>query len=145
MKLYIRKIYYDIIKQINKMELTKKEIEQKMIEEHKKYDKSHGTFYDRGMSDCYYLRKRMPHKWKTFSNIINTIIVLASTPEEEEEYNCGYDYQEIGTVRRWTHTTEISNERTLYGRWNGNWEGRPIYNDTQYSSMYDQSMYYLNK
>lgn len=53
-------------------------------------DTSHGSPYDRGKSDRYYMRPRNPHKW--IANESGVICVRQKLESEEEiaSYNLGY-------------------------------------------------------
>jgi len=89
-----------------------------MAETNEKYEKKHGSFYDRGGSDSYYRRTRFPHKWiwNDEKESGYGIIIEATTPEEIEAYNSGYDLMELSGFRKWD-TVETSDERELYGVW----------------------------
>jgi len=60
------------------------------MDETTKYDKSRGSFYDRGKADSYYRRRPNPHKMTApdFKR------VAASTPEEHAAYHAGYNFNE---------------------------------------------------
>lgn len=66
----------------------------------KTYDGSHGSFFDRGSADSYYGRGRRPHRGGVGG--MSGPEILASTKEEYEAYNAGYDYnEECGGKKDW--------------------------------------------
>lgn len=75
----------------------------------KQYDKSHGSFFDRGSADSYYGRERNPHRGDVggFFRIARAIPldglrIDAITEAELEAYHAGYDYNEqYGDRKSW--------------------------------------------
>lgn len=66
----------------------------------KKYDSSHGSFFDRGSADSYYGRPRVPHRGGVGGD--SGPRIEAKTPEEFEAYHAGYDdNEEFGDKKRW--------------------------------------------
>jgi hypothetical protein len=66
----------------------------------KVYDCEHGSFFDRGSADSYYHRDRDPHRGGVGGN--SGARIEAVTPEELEQYNAGYDYnEEYGGKKDW--------------------------------------------
>jgi hypothetical protein len=55
----------------------------------KVYDESHGSPFDRGSADKWYMRPRHPHKYP--NGTYNGAAVTDLTPEEIEAYHAGYD------------------------------------------------------
>ena len=66
----------------------------------KTYDSAHGSFFDRGAADSYYGRGRTPHRGGVGGDSGERI--EATTQEEVEAYNAGYDYNErFGDKKSW--------------------------------------------
>lgn len=66
----------------------------------KKYSKIHGSPWDRGLADSYYGRKKDPHFWPEGTGKGKKVTDL--TPEQEEAYHAGYDYNEkMGEKKQW--------------------------------------------
>jgi hypothetical protein len=66
----------------------------------KTYDKEHGSFFDRGSADSYYGRGREPHRGGVGG--MSGLRIPATTHEEIEAYNAGYDYNEqYGDKKDW--------------------------------------------
>ena len=64
------------------------------------YDKSHGSFFDRGSADSYYGRPRDPHRGGVGGN--SGLRVDAVFESELEAYHAGYDYnEEFGDRKSW--------------------------------------------
>lgn len=64
------------------------------------YDKSHGSFFDRGSADNYYGRPRDPHRGGVGGNSGERI--AASTADEVTAYYAGYEYnEEFGDKKSW--------------------------------------------
>jgi hypothetical protein len=64
------------------------------------YDKSHGSFFDRGSADNYYGRPRDPHRGGVGG--MSGPRVEAKTADELEAYHAGYDFQEqLGDKKDW--------------------------------------------
>ncbi len=64
------------------------------------YDKSHGSFFDRGSADSYYGRPRDPHKGGVGG--MSGIRMDALAEDEFEAYHAGYDYNEqYGDKKSW--------------------------------------------
>lgn len=55
-------------------------------------DRSHGSPYDRGRADSYYLRPPRPHKWM---DGIGRVEITDLTPAEIDEYHQGFDDNEL--------------------------------------------------
>jgi hypothetical protein len=96
---------------------------EEMIKDHKKYNQEHGSFYDRGHSDCYYSRKRLPHKWVEVKdtnftyNVVKDIVVLAETDDEIMEYLAGYDFCEKFGERKFGFEMKRTSAKNLYGEY----------------------------
>jgi hypothetical protein len=56
------------------------------------FDKSHGSFFDRGSADSYYGRDRNPHRGGVGG--MSGPRIDAKTEFEIEAYNAGYDFNE---------------------------------------------------
>ena len=56
------------------------------------YDRSHGSFFDRGSADSYYGRPRNPHRGGVGGG--SGLRIEAVTEEEFEAYHAGYDFNE---------------------------------------------------
>jgi hypothetical protein len=56
------------------------------------FDKSHGSFFDRGSADSYYGRDRNPHRGGVGGR--SGLRIEATTEAEFHAYNAGYDYNE---------------------------------------------------
>ena len=66
----------------------------------KTYESSHGSFFDRGAADSYYDRIRDPHRGGVGGD--SGPRIDATTFEEVEAYNAGYDYNErFGDKKNW--------------------------------------------
>jgi len=64
------------------------------------FDKSHGSFFDRGSADSYYGRDRDPHRGGVGGGSGSRID--ATTEAELEAYHAGYDYnEEFGDKKSW--------------------------------------------
>ena len=64
------------------------------------FDKSHGSFFDRGSADSYYGRQRDPHRGGVGG--MSGPKILASYAEDIEAYHAGYDYnEEFGDKKSW--------------------------------------------
>ena len=64
------------------------------------FDKSHGSFFDRGSADSYYHRSRDPHRGGVAGG--SGPRVEATEPDELEAYHAGYDYNEqYGDKKDW--------------------------------------------
>ena len=72
--------------------------EARIMTEH--FDKSHGSFFDRGSADSYYGRPRDPHRGGVGGN--SGLRIEAILPAEHEAYHAGYDYnEEYGDRKSW--------------------------------------------
>lgn len=70
-----------------------------------KYDKKHGSPYDRGRADSWYRRGKYPHKWPEGTGRGQQVTDL--TPDEIEAYNAGYDDNErYGDHKEWDDMEE---------------------------------------
>jgi len=68
-------------------------------DKYEKYD-YHGGPFDRGSADSYYWRPRKPHKYP--NGTYNGPEVTDLTPEEEEAYYAGYEWnEENGDKKDW--------------------------------------------
>lgn len=56
-------------------------------------DHPHGSPYDRGSADAYYLRTRDPHYWPQGTYHGTRVEAKDMTPEQLADYNRGYDEQ----------------------------------------------------
>jgi hypothetical protein len=66
----------------------------------KMFDKSHGSFFDRGSADSYYHRARNPHRGGVGGN--SGPRIPATTESEIQAYHAGYDYnEEYGDKKSW--------------------------------------------
>lgn len=64
------------------------------------YDKSHGSFFDRGSADSYYGRERNPHRGGVGG--MSGLRIDAITEAELEAYHAGYEYNEdFGDRKSW--------------------------------------------
>ena len=64
------------------------------------YDRSHGSFFDRGSADSYYHRERDPHRGGVGG--YSGLRIDAVTEAEFEAYHAGYDYNEqYGDKKSW--------------------------------------------
>jgi len=64
------------------------------------FDKSHGSFFDRGSADSYYHRSPDPHRGGVGG--MSGERVDAVTAEEVEAYLAGYNYnEEFGDKKSW--------------------------------------------
>jgi hypothetical protein len=82
----------------NIMELNMNYKEAQLATDH--FDKSHGSFFDRGSADSYYHRGRDPHRGGVGGGSGPRIV--AETAEELEAYHAGYDYnEEYGDKKDW--------------------------------------------
>jgi len=64
------------------------------------FDKSHGSFFDRGSADSYYGRDRNPHRGGVGG--MSGPRIEADTEAEFEAYHAGYDYnEEFGDRKSW--------------------------------------------
>jgi hypothetical protein len=64
------------------------------------YDKSHGSFFDRGSADSYYHRSPDPHRGGVGGS--SGPRIAAITAEENEAYYAGYEYNEkYGDKKDW--------------------------------------------
>ena len=57
-----------------------------------KYDESHGSPYDRGSADAYYMRGIDPHWYPDGTGVGNKVIIEKGTPEYEA-YMAGFNDQ----------------------------------------------------
>lgn len=57
------------------------------------YDASHGSAFDRGMSDSYYNRPKNPHMWPGGVFKCERVILKPDT-EDYDDYLAGYEYNE---------------------------------------------------
>jgi hypothetical protein len=72
--------------------------EAKLATDH--FDKSHGSFFDRGSADSYYHRSPDPHRGGVGGR--SGPRIPAITAEENEAYYAGYDYnEEFGDKKNW--------------------------------------------
>ena len=66
----------------------------------KSYEQKHGNPFDRGSADSYYGRPRQPHKGGVGGGSGQRTTEL--TPDEQEAYHAGYDYNEAtGDKKNW--------------------------------------------
>jgi hypothetical protein len=66
----------------------------------KKYDTSHGSYYDRGSADSYYGRAKDPHRGGVGGN--SGPRLPAFTDEDREAYMAGYAWNErYGDKKEW--------------------------------------------
>ena len=66
----------------------------------KSYEQKHGNPFDRGSADSYYGRPRQPHKGGVGGGSGQRVTEL--TPDEQEAYHAGYDYNEAtGDKKNW--------------------------------------------
>lgn len=64
------------------------------------FDKSHGSFFDRGSADSCYHRARDPHRGGVGGG--SGPRIEATEPDELEAYHAGYDYNEqYGDKKDW--------------------------------------------
>jgi hypothetical protein len=64
------------------------------------FDKSHGSFFDRGSADSYYGRGRNPHRGGVGGGSGPRIDAVRD--EDIEAYHAGYDYnEEFGDKKSW--------------------------------------------
>ncbi len=64
------------------------------------YDKSHGSFFDRGSADSYYHRSPNPHRGGVGGD--SGPCIEAKTQEEIDAYMAGYEYNEkYGDKKDW--------------------------------------------
>ena len=64
------------------------------------YDKSHGSWYDRGAADSYYGRAPKPHRGGVGGD--SGPRLEASHPDELDAYMAGYQYNEqFGDKKSW--------------------------------------------
>jgi hypothetical protein len=64
------------------------------------FDKTHGSYFDRGASDSYYHRPRDPHRGGVGG--ASGPRIEATNPAMINEYNAGYDYNEqFGDKKDW--------------------------------------------
>ena len=56
----------------------------------------HGSPFDRGQSDYYYYRERQPHYWPEGTHKGIKVVEAGMTQREIDEYNAGYDAQDMG-------------------------------------------------
>jgi hypothetical protein len=82
---------------------TNKEIQMSKIAKsimNKKYDKSHGSPFDRGTADSYYGRPKDPHYWPEGTGKGKKVTDLSQ--EEHDAYHAGYDWnEEHGDKKEW--------------------------------------------
>jgi hypothetical protein len=82
------------------MELDMKMNYKEAMMELEHYDKSHGSFFDRGSADSYYHRSRDPHRGGVGG--MSGPRIPAITVEEMEAYHAGYDFnEEYGDKKDW--------------------------------------------
>jgi len=62
------------------------------MEETEMYDKSHGSFFDRGSADSYYHRPRDPHRGGVGG--ASGLRIEATNPQDIEAYHAGYNFNE---------------------------------------------------
>ena len=80
------------------MELNMDYKEAQLATDH--FDKSHGSFFDRGSADSYYHRSRNPHRGGVGGG--SGPRIPATTESEIEAYHAGYDYNEqYGDKKDW--------------------------------------------
>jgi hypothetical protein len=80
------------------MELNMNYKEAQLATDH--FDKSHGSFFDRGSADSYYGRDRNPHRGGVGG--MSGPRIEATTEAEFEAYHAGYDYnEEFGDRKSW--------------------------------------------
>jgi hypothetical protein len=66
----------------------------------KMFDKSHGSYFDRGSADSYYGRGRNPHRGGVGGE--SGPRIEATEPEAIHAYHAGYDYnEEFGDKKNW--------------------------------------------
>lgn len=64
------------------------------------FDKSHGSFFDRGSADSYYGRPRNPHRGGVGGDSGPRIAAIKES--EMHAYDAGYDYNEqFGDKKSW--------------------------------------------
>lgn len=64
------------------------------------YDKSHGSFFDRGSADSYYNRPRDPHRGGVGG--LSGERIEAVREADIHAYDAGYDYnEEFGDKKSW--------------------------------------------
>lgn len=64
------------------------------------YDKSHGSYFDRGSADSYYHRSRDPHRGGVGGD--SGPRIQAWRQSDIEAYNAGYDFNEqFGDKKDW--------------------------------------------
>jgi hypothetical protein len=64
------------------------------------YDKSHGSFFDRGSADSYYGRQRNPHRGGVGGYSGERIEAVRES--DIQAYHAGYDYnEEFGDRKSW--------------------------------------------
>jgi hypothetical protein len=64
------------------------------------YDKSHGSFFDRGSADSYYHRPRDPHRGGVGGD--SGPRIDAKFESDIQAYHAGYDYNEqFGGKKNW--------------------------------------------
>lgn len=65
-----------------------------------KYNKEHGSPFDRGSADSYYNRKRNPHIGGVGGNSGPRIGISLMSEEEIEAYHAGYDDNEANGAKK---------------------------------------------
>ena len=64
------------------------------------YDKSHGSYFDRGSADSYYHRGRDPHRGGVGGD--SGPRIQATKPADIQAYHAGYDFNEqFGDKKDW--------------------------------------------
>ena len=64
------------------------------------YDKSHGSYFDRGSADSYYHRSRDPHRGGVGGD--SGPRIQATKPADIQAYHAGYDFNEqFGDKKDW--------------------------------------------
>ena len=117
---------------------------EEMMKDHQKYNQEHGSFYDRGHSDCYYSRKRLPHKWVEVkdTNFQHTV-VLAENDDEITEYLAGYDFCEKFGERKFGFEMKRTSAKNLYGEYD--YKRFDYSNIKLYKSMFQTGKYKMTK
>jgi len=70
------------------------------VEATEMYDKSHGSFFDRGSADSWYSRPRDPHRGGVGGD--SGPRIEATNPQDIEAYHAGYNFNELwGGKKSW--------------------------------------------
>jgi hypothetical protein len=64
------------------------------LTDYKNYDNRYGGPFDRGLSDSYYHRGRIPHYYLGDSYQSEHIVWFRMTEQQVVDYNAGYDWNE---------------------------------------------------